>query len=61
MVELSTRLQLQDKPHLNMAIMLKEKGWARKVEVKEGNEAFSVHVTVVTNVRTEKLCKFVVN
>ena len=43
-VELSTRLQLQDKPHLNMSMVLKEKGWAKMVEVKEGNKAFSVHI-----------------
>ena len=43
-VELSTRLQLQDKSHLNMAMVLKEKGWAKMVEVKEGNTPFSVHI-----------------
>ena len=43
-VELSTRLQLQDKPHLNMAMLLKEKGWAKMVEVNEDNKVFSVHI-----------------
>ena len=45
-VELSARLQLMDKQHLDMATMLQEKGWARKVEVKEGDERglYSVHV-----------------
>ena len=38
-VELSTRLQLMDKQNLDMATMLQEKGWPRKVEVKEGKQS----------------------
>ena len=50
-VELSARLQLMDKQHLDMATVLQEKGWARKVEVKEGDIreiglASLVHVVV---------------
>ena len=43
-VELSTRLHLQDKPQLDMGMVLLEKGWARSVVVNEGSKAFSLHV-----------------
>ena len=43
-VELSTRLHLQDKPHLDMGTVLLEKGWARSVVVNEGSKAFSLYV-----------------
>jgi hypothetical protein len=38
----STRLPQTDKPHLNMSIVLQEKGWAKKMEMKEKGKVFSV-------------------
>ena len=43
-VELSTRLHLQDKPQLDMGMVLLEKGSARSVVVNDGSKAFSLHV-----------------